>query len=116
MAAPAVDMPITIDFLVVVKACDEGMLPIVPLGEDCALWCSTLEALPCRVLNIADSRDSAVSWGEGVASRILGGVHVGLLIAEYSKSKVTVRIVVVPTCAANLALEYNDFVADWMHI
>ena len=43
-------------------------------------------------------------------------MHVGLLTAEYSKSKVTVKIVVVPTCAANLALEYNDFEAGWMHI
>ena len=43
-------------------------------------------------------------------------MHVGLLAAEYSKFKVTIRIVVVPTCAANLALEYNDFEADWMHI
>ena len=110
------DMPITVDFPVVVKACDGGMLPIVPLGEECALWCPTLEALPGRVLNIADSRDSAVTWGKGVASRILGGVHIGLLAAEYSKFKVTVRIVVVPTCATNLALEYNDFEADWMHI
>ena len=112
MAAPAVDMSITIDFLVIIKAHDGGLLPIVPLGEECALWCSTLEALPGKVLNIADSRDCAVSWGEGVASRMLGSVHVGLLDTEYSKSKVTVRIVVVPTCAANLALEYNDFEAD----
>ena len=91
-------------------------MPIVPLGEECALWCSISEALPGRVLNIADSRDSAVSWGEGAVSWILGGVNVRMLAAEYSKSKVTVIIVVVPTCAANLVLEYNELEADWMHI
>ena len=85
-------------------------------GEECALWCSTLEALPGRVLARADSRDSAVSWGENVAVRILGGFHVGLLAAEYTRSKVTIRIVVVPTCEASLALEYNEFEADWIKI
>ena len=31
-------------------------------------------------------------------------------------SKVTIRIVVVPTCEASLALEYNEFEADWIKI
>jgi hypothetical protein len=29
---------------------------------------------------------------------------------------VTIRIVVVPTCEASLALEYNEFEADWIKI
>ena len=113
VAAPAVDMPVTIDFLVIIRSVEGSN---VQFGEECALWCSTLEALPGRVLARADSRDSAVSWGENVAVRILGGFHVGLLAAEYTRSKVTIRIVVVPTCEASLALEYNEFEADWIKI
>ena len=113
VAAPAVDMPVTIDFLVIIRSLEGSS---VKSGEECALWCSTLEALPGRVLTITDSRDSAVSWGESVATRIVGGCHVGLLAAEYSHSKVTIRIVVVPTSEADLALEYNDFEADWLKI
>ena len=113
VAAPAVDMPVTIDFLVIIRSVEGSN---VQVGEECALWCSTLEALPGRVLARADSRDSAVSWGEKVAERILGGFHVGLLAADYSVSKVTIRIVVVPTCEASLALEYNEFEADWIKI
>ena len=106
-------MPVTIDFLVIIRSVEGSN---VQFGEECALWCSTLEALPGRVLARADSRDSAVSWGEKVAERILGGFHVGLLAADYSVSKVTIRIVVVPTCEASLALEYNEFEADWIKI
>ena len=116
VAAPAVDMPITIDFVVIINTCEGGPAPIVPVGEERALWCSTLEALPGRVLRVTDSRDSAVAWGEHVATRMLGGIHEGMLAAEYSKFKVTIRIVVVPTCSPDLALEYNEFEADWFNI
>ena len=47
VAAPAVDMPITIDFLVTIRSLEGSS---VLFGGECALQCSTLEALSGRVM------------------------------------------------------------------
>ena len=51
-----------------------------------------------------------------MATRIVGGGHVGLLTAEYSHFKVTIRFVVVPTSEAGPAPEYAEFGAHWLRI
>ena len=111
VAAPAVDIPMCIDFLVILHSFEGGT---VPVGGERALWCPSLEALPARCLIQTGSRDSAVLWGEDTAAKILGGKHVGLLAAEFSRhGNVTIRVVVVPTCVTEL--EYSEGAA-WLLI
>ena len=104
VAAPAVDIPMCIDFLVILHSHEGGTIGV---GDEMALWCPSLEALPARCLMQTGSRDSAVLWGEDTAVKILGSRHVGLLAAEYFRhNSVTIRIVAVPTCVVDV--EYAD--------
>ena len=113
VAAPAVDIEMCIDFLVILHSVEGGT---VPVGGERALWCPSLEALPARCLMQTGSRDSAVLWGEDTAAKILGGRHVGLLAAEYTRhNNVTIRVVVVPTCVTELD-DTNSVGVAWLHI
>ena len=113
VAAPAVDIEMCIDFLVILHSVEGGT---VPVGGERALWCPSLEALPARCLMQTGSRDSAVLWGEDTAAKILGGRHVGLLAAEYTRhNNVTIRVVVVPTCVTELN-DTNSVGVAWLHI
>ena len=112
VAAPAVDIPMCIDFLVILHSYEGGTIPV---GGKRSLWCPSLEALRARCLIQADPRDAAVLWGEDTAAKKLGGKYVGLLAAEYFwHSNVTIRVVVVPTCVKELADTNSTIGADWL--
>ena len=114
VAAPAVIIPMCIDFLVIIHSHAEG---VIPVGDERARWCPSLEALPARCLMQTGSRDLAVPLGKDIAAKSSGVRHVGLLAAEYFRhNDVTIRIVVVPTCVSELADMNTTVGISWLHI